>query len=96
MTFRELVRFVSEGSGATQTATRDVLTALAMITADELAAGGRVELPGFGAFDVRTRKARFVNLNFGPAGADEKRTRLPAVREPRFRAEWALKAAVRR
>ena len=85
----ELVASVAEKSGITKKdAERVVNAALDTITAS-LIAGEKVQLSGFGIFEVKQREAR-VGRNPRTKEAIE----IPASRQPVFKASKALKDAV--
>ena len=85
----ELIAVVAEKSGMSKKDTeRVVSTALETITAS-LAAGDRVQLSGFGIFEVKERTARV-----GRNPRTGKTMSIPATRTPAFKASKALKDAV--
>ena len=85
----ELVAAVAEKSGVTKKdAERVVNAAFETITA-ELAKGEKVQLSGFGIFEVKAREAR-VGRNPRTKEAIE----IPASKAPAFKASKALKDAV--
>ncbi len=87
----ELIDKVAQQSNITKKdAAAAVNATLDAITA-ELAAGGNVQLVGFGTFEVRERGARMAkNLRTGEA------IKVPAGKVPAFKAGKALKEAVKK
>lgn len=86
----ELVALMAEKAGVTKADAARNLEALQDIIKDELAAGNKLALTGFGTFDVSSRKAR-VGRN-PQTGAEIK---IPATKVPTFKAGKALKEAVK-
>ena len=85
----ELVAVVAEKAGLSKKdSEKAVNAALDAITA-ELAAGGKVQLVGFGSFETKKRDAR-VGRN--PRTKEE--IKIPASRVPAFKAGKALKDVV--
>lgn len=85
----ELIASVAEKSGITKKdAERVVNAALDTITA-ELIAGNKVQLSGFGIFEVKEREAR-VGRNPRTKEAIE----IPASKQPVFKASKVLKDTV--
>ena len=85
----ELIASVAEKAGMTKKdAERAVNAALDAITAT-LAEGGRVQLSGFGIFEVKTREART-----GRNPRTKETIQIPATRVPGFKASKALKDIV--
>mgnify|MGYP002512635408 CR=1 FL=1 len=85
----ELIAAVAEKAGMTKKdAERAVNAALDTISAT-LAEGGRVQLSGFGIFEVKEREAR-VGRNPRTKEAIE----IPATRVPQFKASKALRDCV--
>jgi len=85
----ELIAVVAEKSGMSKKDTeRVVSTALETITAS-LAAGDRVQLSGFGIFEVKERTARV-----GRNPRTGKTMSIPATRTPAFKASKALKDTI--
>lgn len=54
----DLIAIVAERAGLTKAAAQDAVNATLAAVKDELAKGGKVALPGFGSFEVRSRAAR--------------------------------------
>ena len=85
----ELIASVAEKSGITKKdAERVINAALDTVTA-ELVKGGRVQLSGFGIFEVKAREARV-----GRNPRTKETIEIPATRTPAFKASKALKDAV--
>ena len=85
----ELIASVAEKAGMTKKdAERAVNAALETITA-ALAEGDRVQLSGFGIFEVKTREART-----GRNPRTKETIQIPASKAPVFKASSALKANV--
>ena len=85
----ELIAAVAEKAGMTKKdAERAVNAALDTITA-ALAAGDRVQLSGFGIFEVKEREART-----GRNPRTKETIQIPASKAPVFKASSALKATV--
>ena len=85
----ELIASVAERSGITRKdAERVINAALDTVTA-ELVKGGRVQLSGFGIFEVKSREAR-VGRNPRTKEAVE----IPATKSPVFKASKVLKDTV--
>lgn len=89
----EMARKLAERSGLTQAQSADVLDAVFSpvngIVADELDAGGKVSIGGFGTFETRERAARAGrNPRTGEA------ITIAAKRYPAFKAAKSLKDRV--
>ena len=87
----ELIKRVSEKTGMTKKASADVLAAVLETIEEALVRGDRVQLVGFGTFEVRNRKAR---LGRNPQKPDEV-MEIPASKAPVFKAGKALKDSVK-
>ena len=85
----ELIAAVAENSGISKKDAEKAVTATFDAITEELVAGGKVALVGFGSFDVKTRAER-VGRN--PRTREE--ITIPASRTPQFKAGKALKDAV--
>ncbi|GAU76108.1 HU family DNA-binding protein [Fusibacter sp. 3D3] len=86
----ELVASMAEKSGLTKKDAELALNAFMKSVEDELARNGKVQLVGFGTFDVRERKERT-----GRNPRDPKQTiEIPASKAPVFKAGKALKETV--
>ena len=85
----ELVAAVSEKSGISKKDAERVVAATFDIITAELAKGEKVQISGFGAFEVKEREAR-VGRNPRTKEAIE----IPASNAPAFKASKALKDTV--
>ena len=85
----ELVAAVSEKSGISKKDAERVDSATYDIITAELAKGEKVQISGFGAFEVKEREAR-VGRNPRTKEAIE----IPASKAPAFKASKALKDTV--
>lgn len=85
----ELVAAVSEKSGISKKDAERVVSATFDIITAELAKGEKVQISGFGAFEVKEREAR-VGRNPRTKEAIE----IPASKAPAFKASKALKDTV--
>ena len=85
----ELVAKISEKSELTKKDSEKALAAFIEAVTEELAAQGKVQLVGFGTFEVRKREAR--------TGRDPRTgnpIKIPASKAPAFKAGKAIKDAV--
>lgn len=85
----ELVKSLAEKAGITQKEAVKVLDATVGSIQEALAGGEKVQIIGFGTFEVRDRKARKV---ISPATGEE--IEVPATRVPAFKPGKSLKEAV--
>ena len=85
----ELVKAIAEKAGMTQKDTGKALDALTGVIQKALVAGEKVQIIGFGSFEVRDRKERIVK---SPATGEE--LTVPATKVPAFKSGKALKEAV--
>ena len=85
----ELISEVAAKAGLSKKDSEKAVNAALEAIAAELAAGGKVQLVGFGSFETKKRDAR-VGRN--PRTKEE--IRIPASRVPAFKAGKALKDAV--
>ena len=85
----ELVAAVAEKAALSKKDSEKAVNAALEAIAAELAAGGKVQLVGFGSFETKERNAR-VGRN--PRTKEE--IRIPASRVPAFKAGKALKDVV--
>lgn len=90
MTKAELCARVAEQSGLTKKDTLEILNLTLDTITDALARGERVQLVGFGSFEVRERAPR-TGRDFA-TGAP---TQVPASRAVQFRSSKTLKDAVK-
>jgi len=86
----ELVASMAEKSGLTKKDAELALNAFMKSVEDELAKSGKVQLVGFGTFDVRERKARTGRNPRNP----KETISIPASKAPVFKAGKALKEMV--
>ncbi len=82
----ELISVVAEKAGLTKKDTEKVVNAVFDGISEALARGERVQVIGFGTFDIRSRKARE-----GRNPATGATIQIPAVKVPVFKAGKALK-----
>ncbi len=82
----ELISVVAEKTGLTKKDTEKVVNAVFDGIGEALAKGEKVQVIGFGTFDIRDRKAREGR---NPATGDT--IQIPAVKVPVFKAGKALK-----
>lgn len=85
----ELVEAVHAKLGGTKKAAEETVNAFVEVVTDELARGNRVQLVGFGTFEVRHRAAR---KGRNPQTGEE--MRIPASKAPVFKAGKHLKDVV--
>ena len=85
----ELINAAAEKAGLSRKDTERVLNAALETITTTLAEGGRVQLSGFGIFEVKEREAR-VGRNPRTKEAIE----IPASKAPVFKASSAMKGAV--
>ena len=85
----ELITAAAEKAGITRKDAEKAISAALEVITEELVAGERVSIVGFGSFDVKTRGER-VGRN--PRTREE--ITIPASRTPVFKAGKALKDAV--
>ncbi|MGE5371681.1 MAG: HU family DNA-binding protein [Solirubrobacterales bacterium] len=84
-----LVKALAEKAGVTQKDAAKVLDAVFDSIQDTLAKGDKVQIIGFGTFEVRDRKARKV---ISPATGQE--IKVPATKVPAFKPGKSLKEVV--
>ncbi|MBR4744739.1 MAG: HU family DNA-binding protein [Oscillospiraceae bacterium] len=85
----ELIAKISAESGLNKKQSEAALTAALNAITDALKAGDRVQLVGFGVFDVKKRPART-----GRNPRTNENIEIPASKLPQFKAGKALKDAV--
>jgi DNA-binding protein HU-beta len=89
MNKQEFVSAIAEKAGATKKDTEKFLSAFEDVVTEELVKGGKIQLVGFGTFDVAERAARTGrNPQTGEPLA------IAASKAPGFKAGKALKDAV--
>lgn len=91
MTKAELCALVAEQSALTKKDTLEILNLTLDTITDALVRGERVQLVGFGSFEVRERSPRT-----GRDFATGQSTQVPASRAVQFRSSKNLKEAVNR
>ena len=89
MTKAELIAAIAEKSGMTKKDADAALSAVIDTITDTLAKGDKIQLVGFGTFEVRERKARE-----GINPQSKTKIKIPATKVPAFKAGRALKDAV--
>ena len=89
MTKTELVAAAAEKTGLTKKDAECLISAAFDTITEKLAQGERVQISGFGTFEVKQREAR-VGRN--PHTKEE--IRIPATRQPAFKASKTLKQKV--
>ena len=85
----ELIAAIAEQAELSKKDTEKALKALVDIVGEELKKGEKVQLVGFGTFEVRQRAAR---KGRNPRTKEE--IKIPACKAPAFKAGKALKEAV--
>ena len=85
----ELVAVVAEKSGMTQKDTERVVNAALDAITATLVKGEKVQLTGFGTFEVKQREARV-----GRNPHTKESIQIPATKAPAFKASQALKDIV--
>ena len=85
----ELVAAVAEQADISKKDAEKVLKAFTDVVADELKKGGKIQLVGFGTFEVSERAARE-----GRNPQTGKTMKIEACKAPKFKAGKALKDAV--
>lgn len=85
----ELILAVAEKTGMTKKDCEKVIASCLDTVAEALAQGGKVQLVGFGSFEVKERQAR---MGRNPQTGEP--VEIPAAKAPVFKAGKALKDAV--
>ena len=85
----ELIAAIAEKAGLTKKDAERVLNATVDSISGALAAGDRVQVSGFGIFEVKTREARV-----GRNPRTKQTIEIPATRLPAFKASKTLKDTV--
>ena len=88
----ELITKMAQESGLSKKITEIALNSFMEVVKDTLVSGDKVQLVGFGTFEVRDRKAREGRNPRNP----EEVIHIPASKAPVFRAGKQLKDAVNR
>ena len=85
----ELINAVAEKTGLSKKDTETAVTASIEVITESLAQGEKVQLVGFGSFEVKSRAAR---IGRNPRTKEE--IKIPASKLPVFKAGKALKDTV--
>ena len=85
----ELVAEMSDKAGISKKVAEEALAAFTEAVTEELKKGGKVQLVGFGTFEISERKARD-----GRNPQNGKPMKIAASKAPKFKAGKALKDAV--
>lgn len=85
----ELVSAIAEKSGLSKKDAEKALKAFTDVVSEELKKGEKIQLVGFGTFEVAERKERT-----GRNPQSGKEMRIPASKAPKFKAGKALKDLV--
>ena len=85
----DLISAIAANSGLSKKDSEKALTATVDAITNALVAGDKVQLVGFGIFDVKDRAARI-----GRNPKTKESISIPATRTPQFKAGKALKDAV--
>jgi len=85
----ELINAVAEKAGLSKKDTESAINAMIDVISASLAAGDKVQLVGFGAFEVKSRAART-----GRNPKTRQTIQIPASKVPVFKAGKALKDVV--
>lgn len=89
MTRKELITKISEESGLTKKDSELALTTFTNIIGDTLKCGDKIQLIGFGTFEVSERSART-----GRNPHDGSTIEIPARKSPKFKPSKTLKDVV--
>ena len=85
----ELISAAAEKTGLSKKDTEKAVNAILETIMETLKAGDKVQVVGFGVFDVKNREARI-----GHNPRTKEQIEIPASRSPQFKAGKALKDAV--
>ena len=85
----ELITAIADKAGIAKKDADKALTAFVEVVTDELKAGGKVQLVGFGTFEVKERAAR-TGIN----PQTKAQIQIPASKAPVFKAGKAFKDAL--
>ena len=86
----ELIAAVAEKAGVSKKDAEKVYASIVNVVADELKKGEKVQLVGFGTFEVKTREA---HAGRNPATGES--IMIPASKHPTFSAGKSLKDALK-
>lgn len=89
MTKAELVAAIAEKTGMTKKDSEKALSAVTEAITETLAKGEKIQLVGFGTFEVRARAARE-----GVNPQTKKKIKIKATKVPAFKAGKAFKDAI--
>lgn len=89
MTKTDLVNLIAEKAEYTKKDAEKALSTVVSVISDSLASGEKIQLVGFGTFEVRDRKAKE-----GINPKTNEKISIPAKKVPVFKAGKALKDAV--
>lgn len=89
ITKTDLIDQLADKTGMSKAESKGALDGLLDLLSDNLQKGNKVQLPGFGTFEVRDRKARQ-----GVNPATREKIQIPASKAPAFKAGKTLKDAV--
>ncbi len=87
----DLIKGVADGKGASKAAVKAVLDGMLGKISGHLDKGAKVQLTGFGTFEVRDRKART-----GVRPGTTEKIKIPAGKYPAFKAGKGLKDKAKR
>ncbi len=87
---KALAEIISEKTGVTKKAANETINLFLETIADTLKNGGKVDLTGFGKFEVKERSAR-TGIN----PATKETIEIPATKIPSFKASKTLKDLVK-
>jgi len=90
VTKQELIETVAEKTGATKKDAKALLETLFETITEALAKGKKVQITGFGTFEVRERKART-----GVKPGTGEKIQIPASKYPAFKPGKALKEQIK-
>ena len=85
----ELINATAEKAGLSKKDTEAAIAAVISVMTDALAEGEKIQLVGFGAFEVKSRAERI-----GRNPKTKEQIKIPASKVPVFKAGKALKDAV--
>ena len=86
----ELVAAIAEKAGITKKDAEKALGSFVEVVTDELKKGGKIQLIGFGTFEVRESAAR-TGIN----PKTKAKIQIAAAKKPAFKAGAALKSAIK-
>ena len=89
MTKAEMISAIAEKTEFSKKDSEKALNAITQVITETLAGGDKIQLVGFGTFEIRERKARE-----GINPQTKKKIKIAATKVPAFKAGRALKDAV--